>query len=83
MSYTGFKLYVFAVLAVAIALRSTIGDVPFSADMEAYVGWGLNGLIAGLGAIVGPEAVEGIRGMLGKLTGSTVTAIETIEGKPK
>jgi hypothetical protein len=66
---TGAKLYVAAALAVAFALRSTIGSAPLDPDLASAVGWVLNGVIAGLAVIVGPEAMDAVRDAVNRLAG--------------
>ena len=64
----GAKLYVAAVFAAAFAMRATIGDAPFSASDQQTIGWVLNGVVTGLGLIIGPELIDGVKGVFGKLT---------------
>lgn len=66
----GAKLYVAAVFAVAFAMRLTIGEAPFDADLAATIGWVLNGIIAGLGTILGPEVADGVRSIVVNLAGN-------------
>lgn len=73
MQVTGAKLYVAAVLAVALVLRATIGDSPFGPEAQSTIGWVLNGVAAGLSVIVGPEVMDAVRIAVGKLAGKTDT----------
>lgn len=76
MNIVGAKLYVAAGLAVALALRVSIGDAPFSPDVASTAGWILNGVVAGLGVIVGPEVMDAVRVSVNRLAGREVTANE-------
>lgn len=69
--FTGAKLYVAALFGVAFAMRATIGDAPLNAENAQTVGWVLNGVCTGLGLILGPEIVDGVKTVLGKLSGDT------------
>jgi hypothetical protein len=71
MNIKGSKLYVAALFGVAFAMRATIGDAPISAEEQQTVGWVLNGVCTGLGVVLGPELVDGIKTVVGKLTGET------------
>ena len=57
------KLILFALLATAIALKADIGNPPLADDLRSYVSWVLSGMIAGISALLGPEAAERVRGM--------------------
>lgn len=70
---TGAKLYVGALFAVALAMRLTIGDAGFNDSMEEKVAWVLNGVTAGLGTIIGPEASQAIKDTFTRLTGQKET----------
>ena len=57
------KLILFAGLAAAIALKADIGTPPLPDDIRASIDWLLTGVIAGAGAVLGPEAAEKLRSM--------------------
>lgn len=63
----GPKLYVAAVFATAFAMRVTIGDSPLTDEQALYVGWALNGICSGLGMILGPEVIDGVKNIVFKL----------------
>ena len=69
MNISGGKLYVAAVWAVAVALRADIANAPISAGDQDTAKWVLTGIIAGLGTILGPELIDGVKTVLGKLAG--------------
>ena len=69
MNITGGKLYVAAVWAVAVALRADIANAPIGDADQATAKWILAGIIAGLGTILGPELIDGVKTVLGKLAG--------------
>lgn len=79
MSFNGSKLYVGALFAVAVAMRATIGDAGFAPAEEVKVAWALNGIAAGLGTIIGPEASQAIRDTFARLTQSGSKANEAEE----
>lgn len=58
------KLFMMAMLAVAIALKADVGTPDFPEAVEGYINWALSGMIAGLSVLVGPEVADGIKGML-------------------
>ena len=73
MNIVGAKLYIAAALAVALALRATIGDTPLDGDAAAYASWALNGIVAGLGVLIGPEAADALKAFVSKLAGKDET----------
>ena len=73
MNIKGTKLYIAALFGVAFAMRATIGESPFSASDQETIGWVLNGVTTGLGVVLGPELVDGIKTVLGKLSGNDET----------
>ena len=75
-SIIGAKLYVFAIFCAALAMRLTIGDAPFSAEDAETIGWVLNGVVAGLGVIVGPEAMEVGSVVANKMAGKGVKVVD-------
>jgi hypothetical protein len=66
----GAKLYVAAAFGIATAMRMTIGDAPLSAADQQTAGWVLNGICTGLGIILGPELIDGVKAVLSKLSGN-------------
>lgn len=66
---SGAKLYVAAAFGVAFAMRATIGDAPLSETDAQTAGWVLNGVCTGLGIVIGPELVDGVKTIVGKLAG--------------
>lgn len=71
------KLYLAAFFAAAFAMRATMGDAPLPEDTAAMVAWVLNGIIAGLGFILGPEVMDGIR--MAAMKSAKVETIEDIK----
>ena len=69
MEVKGAKLYVAAVFATAFAMRVSLGEAPFNVELASTIGWVLNGVVAGLGAILGPEVADGVRAIVMKLAG--------------
>ena len=72
----GAKLYVAALFAAAFAMRATIGDAPLSPADQETAGWVLNGVCTGLGFIIGPEIVDGVKVVVGKLSGNRADPAE-------